>query len=229
MSRSRRAPAAPALVPLPRPDQERRAEKGLDDDIRRLGYLPVVNRDQFLSQMPPQSARFWHRLKTYVGTSVIGTSAGDVNTRLIYQVPQGYSLVILSFKQYWFASGSDANEPDALAAYQDYQNIFGRIATRLLFNESQPYNVLEDVYDPNGGSGVTRKVNGWSRLNTNLLLMGEHPTALYAGNEVEVNVAWEVNEPLNTIPTAVGVELDGILMPTKEYKEFLIRVRRPEE
>ena len=178
----------------------------------------------FLSRLPAAGLTFWHRLRTVDGTTAI-SAAGTEYTLNLYQLPQGLSLIIFYFVQNWYDAGLDPLDPDALTAFQTNQDTYGRVGINLLVNNAPVFDANEVLYDPNGGSPVIREQSGFTALNQNLLDVGNHPTAVYVRDNATVSVRYTVAALPGHVPSAVGVELRGYVIPTKSFQELLISVR----
>lgn len=178
----------------------------------------------FLSRLPAAGLTFWHRLRTVNGTTAI-SAAGTEYTLNLYQLPQGLSLIIFYFVQNWYDAGLDPLDPDALTAFQTNQDTYGRVGINLLVNNAPVFDANEVLFDPNGGSPVIREQSGFTALNQNLLDVGNHPTAVYVRDNATVSVRYTVAALPGHVPSAVGVELRGYVIPTKSFQELLISVR----
>ena len=55
--------------------------------------------------------------------------------------------------------------------------------------------------------------------------VGNHPTAVYVRDTATVSVRYTVAALPGHVPSAVGVELRGYVIPTKSFQELLISVR----
>jgi hypothetical protein len=179
----------------------------------------------FLSRLPAAGLTFWHRKHIVEGTTAIA-AINTLFTLPIYQLEQGLSLVVLSFAQNWYDSGLDPLDPDALTAFQSDQAVYGRVGINMIVDNAPVFDAHEILFDPNGGIPTTRQQSGFTALNQNLLFVGDHPTAVFVRDHATVQVRYTVSNVLpGHIPTAVGVEMSGYVMPTKAFNELLISVR----
>lgn len=179
----------------------------------------------FLTRLPAAGQTFWHRKHVVNGNSVMSAPNTEF-TLPMYTLPQGLSLVIMYFVQNWYDASLDPLDPDALTSFQSNQDTYGRVGINLLINNAPVFDANEILFDPDGGANTTRKVSGFTLLDTNLLNIGVHPTAIYARDNAQIGVRFTVSNTLPAhIPSAVGVELNGYLLPTKEFQELLISVR----
>jgi len=228
------APSAPAM-------QQMRGFDGGAEMLRRSPPWPSVDQmpgapghpafgytrldGYFLARLPAAGLTFWHRKRLASGATVM--AAPDTTYTLpIYQLSQGQSLVVLSFTQNWYDEGLDPLDPDALTAFQADQDSYGRVGINLLVNNAPVFDAFETLFDPNGGSPTTREQSGFTALNTNLLYVGDHPTAVYVRDNATVEVRYTMASVLpGHVPTAVGIEMRGYTMPTKAFQELLISVR----
>jgi len=205
-------------------------------EARGLGGAPIGTKQRpaysvsrldnyFLTRLPAAGQTFWHRKHVVNGNTVM--AAPDTQYTLpIYTLPQGLSLVIMYFVQNWYDANLDPLDPDALTAFQSNQDAYGRVGINLLVNNAPVFDANEILFDPDGGANTTRKVSGFTLLDTNLLNIGVHPTAIYARDNAQIGVRFTISNTLPAhIPSAVGVELNGYLLPTKEFQELLISVR----
>jgi hypothetical protein len=179
----------------------------------------------FLTRLPAAGQTFWHR-KHVVDGNLVMSAPNTQYTLPMYTLPQGLSLVIMYFVQNWYDANLDPLDPDALTAFQSNQDAYGRVGINLLVNNAPVFDANEILFDPDGGANTTRKVSGFTLLDTNLLNIGVHPTAIYARDNAKISVRFTMSNTLPAhIPSAVGVELNGYLLPTKEFQELLISVR----
>lgn len=179
----------------------------------------------FLTRLPAAGQTFWHRKHVVNGNTVMAAPNTQF-TLPMYTLPQGLSLVIMYFVQNWYDASLDPLDPDALTAFQSNQDAYGRVGINLLVNNAPVFDANEILFDPDGGANTTRKVSGFTLLDTNLLNIGVHPTAIYARDNAQISVRFTISNTLPAhIPSAVGVELNGYLLPTKEFQELLISVR----
>lgn len=203
--------------------------RGENDPILGTRRTPVYSLSRldnyFLSRLPASGMTFWHR-KHLVDGAVVMSAPNTVYTLPMYTLPQGLSLVIMSFVQNWYDASLDPLDPDALTAFQTNQDAYGRVGINLLVNNAPVFDANEILFDPDGGLGTRREVSGFTALDTNLLNIGVHPTAIYARDNSKIGVRFTMSSTLPAhIPSAVGVELNGYLLPTKEFQELLISVR----
>jgi len=123
----------------------------------------------------------------------------------------------------WYESGLDPLDPNVLTAMQDNQNAYGRIPFNLLVNGIPLVDVNETLYDP--GILTTRSVSGYTSLNTNLLLTGNHPTALYCAENQTLTASFQHAATPGNIPTAIGVSLKGYAIPTRQFEKVMQAIR----
>lgn len=186
--------------------------------------LPVAARldSYFFTRLPEQGMYPWHRVKTVAGSTAF-SAINTVYDSVVQKLPQGTSAVIMQVVQYWLEAGLDPLDVNALEAYPDYQNAYGRVSTNLLFNRTVVFNAEEELYDP---AGVTNKVSGFTMLNQNILNIGPHPTAIYVPDGASISIRWITGPVLPAhIPSAVGVRLDGYTLPTKTLNNIMRSVR----
>lgn len=198
-------PVAPQAVSVPAPPERIRLD------------------DFFLSRLPAQGLQYWHRKRVVRGSTAVG--AIGVFRQQIDVLPQGLALVAFHLRQTWYDAGLDPLDPDALTAFQDDQPTYGRVGLNLLINGGPVFDARENLVDPNGGLFTARVIFGFSRLNENLLYLGEHPTALYIRDNATIEAAWTTLAVPGHVPTAVGVEVRGYTVPFKKYQEILAGVR----
>lgn len=179
----------------------------------------------FLSRLPAAGLTYWHRKRVVAGTTAFA-SVNSTYTLPMYQLQQGLSLVVFSIVQNWYDSNLDPLDPDALTAFQADQDTYGRVGINLLVNNAPVFDAFETLYDPNNGTPTVREQSGFTALNTNLLYVGNHPTAVYVRDNATVQVRYTVSDTLpGHVPAAVGVEMRGYVLPTKSFQELLISVR----
>lgn len=209
--------APPGLGTPPRVVLE--AERGIADP---LGRLPVDGRlTAFLARLPASGLLTWHRKLSRSGASAI--VAGTTVRSTVTTVTAGYALILMLVRQLWLDSGGDPADASVLTALQDNQDAYGRVGFNLLINNVPIWDAQETLYDPLIVS--TRTLNGFTLLNTNLLNVGEHPTAIYARENSAVQAAWETSTIPVHIPTVVMVELQGYLVAMREFSELMVMLR----
>ncbi len=182
----------------------------------------VQNRDQFLSRLPPQGLTYFHRTWTFEGTTVL-TAGGERQN--LFTLDPGQSLILTNVEQLWLQAGTNALDLDSMVNFTQYQETNGKVLFNLLLNNSAVFNAQEVLWDVNGGAGTLRQGGGFSEIGTNLLNMGDHPMAAYL-IEGEVDAFWSLQATPAQVPDAIGVRLDGFLVPTRTLYEVIISVRR---
>ncbi len=175
----------------------------------------------FMSRFPPEQAIWWHRKVSAEGDVVIaaagiseGANIGLIN---IDTIPSGFGVIITSWRQYWVFP-CDVTEPTVLASYGPYAATTGRTAHNLLVDGLPVYDAFEKLYDPVSDS--TRQNYGFTDLDRNLLEVGSHPTAIYIRDNAFLQGAWMTGPATpSPIPTVVGLELDGWILPNRLFYE----------
>lgn len=190
------------------------------------GVIPVRLWQQFVGMLPPEGFINWRRTVTVAGTEVSGITLGTDYVKDIEVVPTRTTRLIFACEFFWLDQGLDPLDVDALAAFQDYQNAYGRWPANIRANSVPLLDVKESVFDPTGG-GTTRIVGGVTRLNQNILDEGGgHPTVFYVKEAQTLSVAWTNVALPGHVPSAVGVELRGYSIPQSVFDEVLTQVRR---
>lgn len=180
----------------------------------------------FLSRLPASGLTFWHR-KHIVNGATVMAAPSTVYSLPIYTLPQGLSLIVMYFMQNWYDASLDPLDPDALTSFQSNQDAYGRVGINLLVNNAPVFDANETLFDPNSGANTTRRVSGFTLLDKNLLEIGAHPTAIYARDNATLTAKFTMSDTLPShIPSAVGVEMNGYTLPTKEFQELMISVRQ---
>ena len=190
--------------------------------------IAVYNADAFLSALPPQGLSLFHRVFMYQGSLVINATTSGLgrDTRTLFTLDPGESLIVTRLVHLWMQSANSALEPDALEPFPQYWNNNGQVTFELLINNSAIFNAQEQLLDPEGGVPVTRQTAGFSQLGVNLLNFGDQQkTAAYL-IEGDVTARWNIQELPDVIPTSVGVQIQGFIAPTRTVYETLIDVRR---
>lgn len=177
----------------------------------------------FLDRLPPQILRPWHRRVSTQGSATI--VANTTTRQLLYTVPRGLGLIILTWTPAWLVAGQIATDLNAMEAVPDQFDAYGRVGHFLAIGGGSIGDYQESLFDP-GGGGVTRTVFGYTLLNNNLLNVGSHPTALYAVDGAAVEGVWATGATVpGDIPTAVSVSLTGYLLPQRALFEVLFQGR----
>jgi len=192
-------------------------------DTRVSGVIPARLLDEFISRLPPKGYIPWYRKMSIAGTDVTGLLPGETLQLTLDDVSTRTTRLVFWMSYFWMDAGLDPLDPDALTAFQDNQNIYGRIPFNLLVNNAPIVDVSETVFDP--GIAGTRSISGYTLLNENLLATGNHPTALYISeNQVLAGAFQHVATP-GHIPTAIGAELRGYSIPTRDFEKVMKAIR----
>ena len=193
----------------------------------QAGVLPVRVWQEFVSKLPPAGFISWRRTLTRPGSDISGLTVGTSTEFIIETVPTKITRLIFACEFVWLDQELDPLDADALTAFQDHQNTYGRWPALLLANNQAMFDVKENVFDPNGGAGLQREVRGVTRLNQNILDMGGgHPNVLYVKENQELRVRWTNIAAPGHIPSAVGVELRGYSLPKSVFEDVMEKVRR---
>ena len=190
-------------------------------DDREKAVL-VTNRDSFLSRLPPQGLTFFHRAWTF-DASVVLASGGAKQS--LMSLDPGQSMIITDLRQVWLLAGADAADPDTYQPFTQYMEMNGKVSFNLLVNGAAVFDAKEKLWDVNAGTGVTRNADGFSAIGENLLDIGDHPMAAYV---ISGDLAgfWSLQATPALLPDAIGVTMNGFLVPTKTLYEVIIAARR---
>lgn len=132
------------------------------------------------------------------------------------------ALILFALRQCWY---DDEGASDVLAPRVDTVDAYGRVSFNFLVNNAPVSDASEQVIDPNGGANTSRVVSGYTRLNINLLEIGQHSTALYARAGSVIGVGWTTYGVPASTPFSLSALLDGYLVPVREFDEFLAKNR----
>jgi len=191
------------------------------------GMMTALLWQQFVAKLPPEGFIPWRRTVTRPGSGISGLTVGTSTEFLIEKVPSKVTRLVFACEFFWLDQGLDPLDVDALAAFQDHQNSYGRWPALVLANNQALFDVRESVFDPNGGASVQREVNGITRLNQNVLDMGGgHHNVFYVKENQELRVRWTNVAVPDHVPSAVGVELRGYSLPKSVFEDVLQKVRR---
>ena len=194
------------------------------DSLRGGVYqIPRVRVEQlFASNLPPRSFLPWERKVTFPGTTMTALSTGSFHQELVAKTQNRRAVVLFDVEQAWYDAGLDPLDPDSLAAFQDDQNVYGRYVFNLFSNGEPLWDASERLWDLNAGAGLERKVNGFSKLNTNLLGArgSAHATAVVIEPSQKIIARWTKNADPGHVPSTVGVTLSGWSMPYEVLKSI---------
>jgi hypothetical protein len=188
--------------------------------------VPTVftfSRDSFLSRLPPRGLQYFHRQFSFDGTVVMAAVAD--NRQLLFTLAPGQALIITRLVQNWLDAGTDPLDPDAMTSFPEHWDANGKVGFTIYREGSAIYDAQEFLFDPNGGAPVTRTVTGFTDLGRNLLEIGQHPSCTYI-IEGRIEGGWSVAAIPAHVPTAVAVEIEGYIAPTKTVYETMIGNRR---
>lgn len=215
------------VSPQPQLKTTRTAEldaRGIPTD----GKFPVVVRQDghFLARMPSRELSFFSRFVTVSGATAIPGNFSRYALD-VYNVPKGQGLIILNMTQVWLDAFTDPLDNDVLTPLQDYQNANGRVNMYLTQNGQPVFNVTNRLFDPvGGGAAPPRNVAGFTILNQNVLNVGNHPTAAFISEAAKLQfvITTDNNIPAH-IPTAIGLNIQGYILPYAIMLNFLRSLR----
>lgn len=212
------------------PDPQLKYTRTAELDARGIptdGKFPVVVRQDghFLARMPSKELSFFSRFVTVEGAVAIPGNFSKY-TLDVYNVPKGQGLIILNMTQVWLDAFTDPLDSDVLTPLQDYQNANGRVGMYLTQNGQPVFNVTNRLYDPIVPGGSPANVPGFTILNKNVLDVGIHPTAMFINESAKLQfvIATGLNIPAH-IPTAIGLNIQGYILPYAIMLNFLRSLR----